>query len=151
MGDRSQKLLTILTSFTRKMSESKQQQIFNKDGHYNAPKSNKETTKDRSSAPVGEVESYPVPPEWREYDKRLDNYLKRLDNFEDDKGTTFVIIMGQCTLMMRNKVEGSDSCDDIEDTNDIVGLLKLIRDLAYATTSIRYSYISWQRNRSNGP
>ncbi len=83
----------------------------------------------------------PVPPEWREYDKRLDLYIKKLDYYEEDKGKAFVVVMGQCTTMMRTKLEGTDTYEAIEESDDVVGLLKLIRSLAYSTTPIRYPFV----------
>jgi hypothetical protein len=48
----------------------------------------------------------PITAEWREYDKGLDFYNKKIDQYKEDKAKVFIVIMGQCTSMMRNKVEG---------------------------------------------
>ena len=41
---------------------------------------------------------------------------------------------------MKNKIEGSANYDDMEEKDNVTDLLKLVKELSYATTSIQYSF-----------
>ena len=61
---------------------------------------------------------------WRAYDKGLDHYYKQLQLYNERKAKVFIVIMGQCTVTMKNKIEGSANYDDMEENDNVIDLLK---------------------------
>jgi hypothetical protein len=53
--------------------------------------------------------------------------------YREDKALVFRLILGQCTTTMRNKIEAAGKYAALEDNDDVVGLLELIRELVYIT------------------
>ena len=76
----------------------------------------------------------------KEYEKKLDRYLKRSDVYDEYKAKVFVIIMGQCSLTMKNKVESLSEFEKLEEGDDVIGLLKAIRGLAFTTNKVQYEH-----------
>ena len=52
-------------------------------------------------------------------------------NMKKIKGKVFLIIKGQCTLAMKHRVENSPPYQTLENQDDVAGLLKLIKSLAF--------------------
>jgi len=67
----------------------------------------------------------------KEWEKDYDRYLKKLDLYEDHKSKVFIIIKGQCSLAVRNKVEALTTYSEIEEKFDVVELLDSIRIVTY--------------------
>ena len=67
-------------------------------------------------------------------------YLKQKDLYQENKAKVFVIIKGQCSLGMKTKVEGLAEYDKLESDDDVIGLLKLLKDLAFSTLNAHYEY-----------
>ena len=80
--------------------------------------------------------------QWRAYDKGLDYYYKQLQLYNERKGKVFIVIMGQCTTTMKNKIEGTATYDDMENGDKVIDLLKLIKELSYATNTIQYPFFT---------
>ena len=80
---------------------------------------------------VFQVKKYKL--EWR-------SYIDELKKYKDAKAKTFIIVMGQCSLMMKNKVESHKDFEDIQDRDDIKELMKIIKDFSYSTTDARYEH-----------
>ena len=52
----------------------------------------------------------------------------------------FVIIKGQCSLMMKNKVESMTDYKKWEEDDDVIGLLNGLKELSFSTVDIQYEY-----------
>ena len=50
----------------------------------------------------------------------LNQCFKKLDLHNECKAKAFVIIKGQCTLTMKNKIESTKECDEIEEKDDVI-------------------------------
>ena len=55
-----------------------------------------------------------------------------------EKAKVFRLIMGQCLVAMKNKVESLPDYQDLEDEDDVVGLLKKMKDLVCATDYVQH-------------
>jgi hypothetical protein len=53
----------------------------------------------------------------------LKQYYFKKERYEEHKAKIFVIVKGQCTLNMKNKVESLKGCDSIEANDDVIKLL----------------------------
>ena len=60
--------------------------------------------------------------------------------YKEDKARVFWLIIGQCTTTMQNKVEASKDYDKLEGSDNVAGLLELIRGLVYSTEKTQYKY-----------
>lgn len=78
--------------------------------------------------------------DWKKYEKALDRYNKKMDLYEENKSKVFIVIMGQCTPLMRHKVEGHDKFEKMEEDDDVIELLALIKSYSYASADVQYSY-----------
>lgn len=74
------------------------------------------------------------------YKTKLKLYYSQKEKYEEHKVKTFVIIKGQCTLTMKNKIESLKGYSNMETTDDVIGLLKALKELAYATHKMQYGY-----------
>ena len=71
--------------------------------------------------------------EWKQY------YLKK-GRYEEHKAKIFVIVKGQCTLNMKNKVESLKGYDLIEASDDVIKLLQGVKVLTFKTHNVQYGY-----------
>ena len=79
--------------------------------------------------------------ESRKWDKDYDHYLRQKDIYELNKGKVFVIIKGQCTLAVKNKLNslGAEYAQ-LEQDIDVIGLLKAIRNIALENAEIQFEH-----------
>ena len=84
--------------------------------------------------------SEPIPADWRRYDKATEHHLKLMEEYHVDKGKTFIIVLAQCSTLMKHKIEGTDTHEKMEDTDDVVGLLTLIQNLSHGNTTTQNSF-----------
>ena len=56
------------------------------------------------------------------------------------KAQLFQIIMDMCTNAMRSKLEGLATYNELEENDDVVGLLDKIKELVYSTDNTQYKY-----------
>jgi len=83
------------------------------------------------------------------YRRELDQWIKLKQVYKENKGVVFLIIMGQCSLAMRNKIESSSEYSTLDANDDVIGLLKMIKDLTFTTTSAQYKYWKLFQNLKN--
>jgi hypothetical protein len=69
--------------------------------------------------------------EFRIWEKSVDDYVKRKTILTENIKTAYSLIWGQCSIVMRQKVETCTDFFMISQKGDAVGLLKLIKDAAY--------------------
>jgi hypothetical protein len=75
-----------------------------------------------------------------EYDKELNEWIKEKNLYKKDKAKVFIIVQGQCSTHMTNKLEGQKEYKELEDNVDVVGLVKMIRELIFNTRSVQYQH-----------
>jgi hypothetical protein len=69
--------------------------------------------------------------EIRIWEKSIDNYVKRKTILTENIMTAYSLIWGQCSNVMRQKVETCTYFSMISQKGDAIVLLKLIKDVAY--------------------
>jgi hypothetical protein len=74
------------------------------------------------------------------YRADLYTFRRGKKNYIDDKAKVFGLIMGRCHPTMKSKVESDQDFHDLEKNDDVVGLLKKLKKLAYSTGNNQYSY-----------
>eukprot|EP00977_Amphora_coffeiformis_P021618 scaffold9572_cov157-Amphora_coffeaeformis.AAC.5 len=72
------------------------------------------------------------------WSKRYDQFLREQRNYNDDKAKVFTIVYGKCDKAMKNRIESQGTYASVEATNDVVGLLQLIKDAAYDSNEKKY-------------
>ena len=65
------------------------------------------------------------------WNKKHDLYLKQQERHDDHRAKVFVTIIGRCSKAVRNRVESADAYSTVDDNNDVVELLKLIKSVAF--------------------
>jgi hypothetical protein len=80
-------------------------------------------------------------PEARKWDRDYSHYLHQRELYNLNKGKVFVIILGQCTLAVKNKLKslGTDYAQ-LQSNDDVLGLLTAIRNIALANANIQNPY-----------
>ena len=75
------------------------------------------------------------------YKARFDAYMRDRKEHKEYKGKTFVIILGQCTEMLRNKLEScGSSYNKLYESNDVLGLLTMIKGLIDSNAKEEYVF-----------
>eukprot|EP00977_Amphora_coffeiformis_P020064 scaffold7821_cov107-Amphora_coffeaeformis.AAC.1 len=69
------------------------------------------------------------------WSKRYNQFLREQRKYNDDKAKVFTIVYGKCDKAMKNRQGAYAS---VEATNDVVGLLQLIKDAAYDSSQKKY-------------
>jgi hypothetical protein len=77
--------------------------------------------------------------EIRIWEKRVDDYVKRDTILKENIKTTYSLIWGQCTDLMRQKIEATKSFTSISQDGDATELLKIIKDIAYNFQAQKYT------------
>ena len=96
----------------------------------------KESTPVEPKQPSGKISDV----EMKKYEKELSRYYTKYDEYVEYKAKVFVIIKGQCTLTMKNKVESLKDYEKIEEDDDVIRLLKGLKQLAFTTVDVQYEY-----------
>ena len=66
------------------------------------------------------------------YRVRLGFHLKQQATYNENKGKVFGIIMSCCIGATKTRLESNDAFAELEQNSDVVGLLKLLRTLAFS-------------------
>jgi hypothetical protein len=92
-------------------------------------------------------ENTPVAPNYPEsgsegdkavWSKLYDQFLQKTEKYVDYKAKVFAVIWGQCDQTMRNRLESTAEYKKAEDTNDVVQLLRVIKDVAFDADDKKY-------------
>jgi hypothetical protein len=76
----------------------------------------------------------------KKYETELKQYYFRKKRYEEHKAKIFVIVKGQCTLNMKNKVERLQGYDSIEAKDDVIKLLNGLKELTFKTHEVQYGH-----------
>ena len=85
--------------------------------------------------PQGEMEGYK---------SKLRMVIDQQREYDRNKSKVLRLIMQQCSTAMKNKVEGSSDCPELEEKDDVIGLLKLIEQFAFSTENVQYEFWTQQ-------
>jgi hypothetical protein len=78
----------------------------------------------------------------------LKQALEKQDKYDTSKGLTFRLILGQCHPVLKQKLESNATFPNLQTTNDVAGLMKLLKSLVYSTDSNQYEFWSMQASLS---
>ena len=70
--------------------------------------------------------------------KYIDGYVKRSQQYRNNKANIYSVAIGQCTEAMQNSLEGEKSYEDIDEELDVIRLLLLIKSITYSSESKSY-------------
>ena len=67
----------------------------------------------------------------------MKEYRKKLCNQKKNEEKAFPLLLGQCSPTVVQRIEASPRWNNVSSTNDLLGLLKLIREAMYTGTTRR--------------
>jgi hypothetical protein len=76
----------------------------------------------------------------KKYERELKQYDFKKERYKEHKAKIFVIVKGQCTLNMKNKVESLKGYYSIEASDDVIKLLNGLKELTSKTHDVQYGY-----------
>ena len=76
--------------------------------------------------------------ETRIWEKLIDEHVKRITYLNENMKTLYSLVWGQCTDIMRQKVEANNSFETISKTGDGLGLLTTLKGVAYQFQGQKY-------------
>ena len=82
----------------------------------------------------------PTPFDIEEYRSDLKEYNDGKKRYERNKAQVFLIIRGQCLQQMRNKIESHENYKEYEENDDVVNLMRIIKEIMYSTTEVVYNH-----------
>ena len=74
----------------------------------------------------------------RKFEMEYKRHLERIENFQKEKCKAFGIILGQCRELTKQVVKSDKNYRSLENADNVIGLLGLLRDLSYGTDKKRY-------------
>ena len=66
------------------------------------------------------------------------NQTKKEEKYRDNKAKVFNVIIGQCEKPMKDKLESTNGFEGVESRNDVIGLLTMIKDIAFDVNDRKY-------------
>jgi hypothetical protein len=109
---------------------SKEMRLFVKSQKENEPKEPVMPDKEEAKSPFVMMK----------YETELKQYYFKKERYEEHKAKIFVIVKGQCTLNMKNKVESLQGYNSIEANNDVIKLLNGLKELTFKTHKVQYGH-----------
>jgi hypothetical protein len=79
----------------------------------------------------------------KKYKTELKQCYFKKERYEEHKAKIFVIVKGQCTLNIKNKVESLKGYDSVEANDVVIKLLNGLKELTFKTHEVQYGY--WRR------
>ncbi len=76
--------------------------------------------------------------ETRIWEKTVDEYVKQRSYLAENMKTLYSLVWGQCTDSMRQKLEAHKTFAGVSTTGDGLGLLKLVKGIAFRFQSQKY-------------
>jgi hypothetical protein len=72
------------------------------------------------------------------WEKKVDEYVKKESYFDENMKTLYSLIWGQCTDIMRTKLESLNLFEAISSASDALALLKSIKNIVFNFQSQKY-------------
>jgi mannose-6-phosphate isomerase class I len=79
----------------------------------------------------------------KKYETELKQYYFKKERYEEHKAKIFVVVKGQCTLNMKNKVEILQGYDSIEANDDVIKLLNGLKELTFLFNILNAQSAIW--------
>ena len=80
--------------------------------------------------------------------KEYDQYIKKADLNEDQKAKGFVLILGECSTAMKNRIEKLGDYEELEKNHDVIRPLPAIKKEVFHANENKYesprSVLAWQ-------
>ena len=70
--------------------------------------------------------------------KKYDLYLKKEERYDDQKAKVFTVVTGQCEKSVKNQVQVAKGYATAETGSDVIGLLRMIKNIAFDTNDRKY-------------
>ena len=74
--------------------------------------------------------------------KEFDEYVKRSQQYRQNKAKIYSVTLVQCTEAMKNCLEGEETYEDFNEDSDIIRILLLIKSIAYSYESKLYHVLA---------
>jgi hypothetical protein len=78
------------------------------------------------------------------YKTQLRIFHRDKKEFQDNKAKVFVIILGQCTHNVKSKLENESGNAILEMNDDVVGLLRQLKQMAFASGGVKHPFWTLQ-------
>jgi len=65
-------------------------------------------------------------------------YHKDMKAHTEQKAKVFVVILVQCSSEVKNKLVNNVGFETLEDSDDVVGLLKMLKEMAFSTSGVQH-------------
>ena len=75
-----------------------------------------------------------------EYKTELTVFHKLKKEYDDNKSKVFVLILSQCSHVVKNKLENDKDMVGLEENDDVVGLLKKLKSWAFSAGDVENKY-----------
>ena len=75
------------------------------------------------------------------FTREADEYVKRKTFLRENMKTAYTLILGQCTELLRAKLEASSKYEDIDDEQNPIDLLREIKSICFKFEDHRYFFI----------
>jgi hypothetical protein len=74
--------------------------------------------------------------------KRVDKFVRRETQLEENMKTAYTLVWGQCSDMMRQRIETYNVYSEISTTGDVIALLKIIKGINFNFQSQKHVPVS---------
>jgi hypothetical protein len=74
------------------------------------------------------------------YKTELQIFHREYKEFQGNKAKVFVIILGQCTHNVKSKLENESGYATLEMNDDVVGLLRQLKQMAFASGGVQHPF-----------
>lgn len=78
------------------------------------------------------------------YKELINNFMKEQREYKDQKAKVFGVVLGQCTREVKSKLGSDPTFATIEQENNIIGLLGLLKVMSHSTAGVQEPYWAMQ-------
>ena len=78
------------------------------------------------------------------YKTELSIYHREKREYKEQKAKVFVHILGQCTQAVKSKLADDSGFDELEQKDDVVGLLAKLKEMAFQSTGVQHPALTLQ-------
>jgi hypothetical protein len=78
------------------------------------------------------------------YKAELNLYHKDKKLYNENKSKVFIIILGQCTQVVKSKLENDEGFEKLEIEDGVVGLLGVLKQMAFSTAGVQEPFWTMQ-------
>lgn len=93
---------------------------------------------------VGTTFTEPDPPEnprlnveMEVFKAELAVYHRERQKYKENKAKVFVVVLGQCSQVVKSNLESDDDFAEMEQNDDVVGLMAKLKEMAFSTAGVQ--------------